>query len=68
MQGVVASLSIHRCGGIAAYRVAPSLDARTPKPVESRYTARFTSRSLILVIALVGFSPFGHTSTQFMIE
>ena len=30
-------------------------------------TARLTISSLILPIALVGFRPFGHTSTQFMI-
>jgi hypothetical protein len=33
-----------------------------------RQTARRTKRSLILPIARVGFSPFGQTSTQFMIE
>ena len=31
-------------------------------------TARRTIMSLILPIALVGFRPLGHTSTQFMIE
>ena len=31
-----------------------------------RHTARFTIRSLIFSMASVGFSPFGHTSTQFM--
>src|SRR6185369_14529683 len=31
------------------------------------YTARLTMISLILLIALVGLSPFGQTSTQFMI-
>jgi len=32
------------------------------------HTARCTIRSLIFPIARVGFSPFGQTSTQFMIE
>ena len=32
------------------------------------YTMRLTSMSLILPMALVGLRPFGHTSTQFIIE
>ena len=34
----------------------------------SNYTARRTSSSLILPIALFGLRPLGHTSTQFIIE
>lgn len=37
-------------------------------PLVDRHTARATIMSLILPIARVGLSPFGHTSTQFMIE
>src|ERR1700685_785129 len=36
------------------------------RPGFRHYTARLTISSLILPIALVGFSPLGQTSTQFM--
>ena len=46
---------------------APFLNVPDRNAAE-RQIARFTIRSLILPIARVGLSPFGHTSTQFMIE
>ena len=39
-----------------------------PDTIHGIYTARLTSSSLIFPIALFGLSPFGQTSTQFMIE
>ena len=51
-------------------RSSSSLHA-VPLNMVSRHidqTIRLTSISLILPIARVGFSPFGQTSTQFMIE
>ena len=46
------------CGGLSA--------AEREKRGRRAQTARRTISSLILPIALVGFSPFGQTSTQFM--
>src|SRR5690606_29586953 len=52
----------------------PGAPAQSPAPglvglvARGHQTARLTISSLILPIALVGLSPFGHTSTQFMIE
>lgn len=45
-----------------------TVDPPAGAPRQVAHTVRLTRRSLILPIALVGFSPFGQTSTQFMIE
>src|SRR5437763_7191464 len=51
----------------AAAPPEPGKLAFVDRPVICVHTARRTISSLILPMAIVGFNPFGHTSTQFMI-
>ena len=45
-----------------------TVDPPKGAPRQGAHTVLFTIKSLILPIARVGLSPFGQTSTQFMIE
>ena len=64
-------LILHRCGELLQNQIQleqpPAAIPLQPVPVDrAHHTVRFTSSSLMWLIALVGFRFFGHTSTQFM--